>query len=231
MILCVCVFGYSAFQLYSIFNTKQEVKNEVKDIVKEDIQTDDGFTIDWASLKKKNSDIIAWIYVPDCDISYPVVQTTDNSFYLSHTFLKKENYMGAVFLDYNSSSDFSDSNSVVYGHSVDTGGMFTDLKKFKDEDFYKNHQEFYLFTEEANYICHVMCFAHDKEDSMYYETSFMNENELLSLQNNALYFSEVNFDTTRITLSTCDLDYGDSSNIRYILVGCLEKTDDVIVVE
>ena len=111
------VFLYSAFQLFKILKANWDEKREKDRIIEignipEDPEAP--FTINWEALKKENDQIKAWIIVPDTNISYPIVQGTDNDYYLHHTFGKQENYAGAVFIDYHNKPDFSDNNTLIY---------------------------------------------------------------------------------------------------------------------
>ena len=85
LVVCLCVFGYSAYNLWDIYSQKQQVENETKQLEKSVIKKKDKeekqvLDPDWSKLKAENEDIVAWIYVPDCDISFPVMQTKDNQF-------------------------------------------------------------------------------------------------------------------------------------------------------
>ncbi len=102
LVVCLCVFGYSAYNLWDIYSQKQQVENETKQLEKSVIKKKDKeekkvLDPDWSKLKAENEDIVAWIYVPDCDISFPVVQTKDNQFYLNHTVSKEYNDRGSIF--------------------------------------------------------------------------------------------------------------------------------------
>lgn len=73
--------------------------------------------VDFRELKNKNNDTVAWINVNNTNINYPVVQTDNNDYYLTHSFDKTNNEAGWVFLDYRNDSSFSDKNTIVYAHS------------------------------------------------------------------------------------------------------------------
>ena len=84
--------------------------------------------VDFASLEAINPDIVGWIYIEALDISYPVVHGEDNDFYLHRTFEKKDNFAGSIFVEYRNSGDFSDPNTIVYGHNMKNQSMFGKLK-------------------------------------------------------------------------------------------------------
>ena len=232
IVICLGVFCYSGYQLYLIFAENNVVKQETKEL-KKIVNEKKGTEIDWSAMKAKNEDIVGWLYIPDCKISFPVVQGDDNSFYLNHTIEKEYNNNGSVFLDCNTVSDYSGDNHVMYGHSVEGGGMCTDLKNYVDEDFFNNHKEIYLLTPDGNYIGHVFVFAKTLYGSYYYLNSFGDRKEeiLNKWKSEALYMNEVEDPSHFITLSTCDLDYGFYSLNRFVLVAALEKTDEPITVE
>lgn len=239
LVVCLCVFGYSAYNLWDIYSQKQQVENETKQLEKSVIKKKDKeekqvLDPDWSKLKAENEDIVAWIYVPDCDISFPVMQTKDNQFYLNHTVSKEYNDRGSIFLDANANGQFQDDNSIIYGHSVEGGGMFTLLKNYCDEDFFKSHPVFYLLTPDVNYKCHVFTFAKTTEDSVFYTTSFgdYRQETLNSMQQMSTYFNELDdIDANYVSLSTCDLEYGFNSNHRFVLTGLMVKTSDDIVLK
>ena len=229
-LICLGVFGYSAFQLYQIYSIKHAVNNEVQELEKTIKKEDDIYEVDWDSLKEKNNDIIGWILMPDSEISFPIVQGQDNSYYLNHTYLKEENRMGSIFLNEANQSDFSDVNSIIYGHSVDTGGMFTSLKEFKDETYYQDHSYFYLLTPQQNYKCSIVCFSQVQDGCDYYLTNFDITQMMSMYQNTATHYTQLDSVEKVVTLSTCDLDYGGHSSYRFVLVASLEKYDGLIKV-
>ena len=102
-------------------------------------ETDENYTrkIDFDSLKATNPDVIAWVYIPGTVIDYPILwKEYDIEYYLHHDINHKESYY-SVYMDGYSNSDFSTLNNIIYGHHMKDGKMFTDITKFKNEDFFK----------------------------------------------------------------------------------------------
>ena len=106
-------------------------------------------TVDFQALRKINLDIIAWIRIPDTKIDYPVVQGTDNEFYLKHTFKKTEHVAGSIFLDKDNSPDFSNRKSILYGHNMKDGSMFQGLHKYENEQYLETHNKVYLYLPDG----------------------------------------------------------------------------------
>lgn len=235
LVIALGVFAFSAYQLYTIYLGSKQVDNERDQLAQIANKEKEGFEPDWQALKEQNPDIIAWIYVPGCDnISFPIVQGQDNSYYLDHTAMKEYNIRGAIFLDHETSGDFSEENNLVYGHSVDGGGMFTSLDRFEDQTFFEDHSYFYLLTPKGNYKCPILAFSKTVEGSSFYlkyedHDTADHKNKIMT---DALYFRDLDVtEKNLITLSTCDLDYGFDSINRLVLVGVLEPTDEPIVIE
>lgn len=91
--------------------------------------------IDFDSLKKKNPQILAWVDIPGTGISYPVVQTQDNEFYISHGINGQKSSSGAIFMDYRNKPDLSDANTILFGHNMRNGSMFAGLRQFKSQSY------------------------------------------------------------------------------------------------
>lgn len=99
------------------------------------------------ALRQTNEDVVAWIWIPDSRISYPVMQGEDNDFYLNHTWQKKENAVGSIFLEWQISPDFSEFNTIVYGHNMKNKTMFSQLHDYQDSRFRDAHPYVYLLTD------------------------------------------------------------------------------------
>lgn len=120
-------------------------------------------------LQKINPDIIGWIEIENTNINYPVLQGTDNSFYLNHDYQKEKNKNGAIFLDANYIWNPPSSNLLIYGHNNQNGTMFEDLLKYKNEKFYQEHP--------------LIRFTTNTEDSYY---------EIISVFNSKVYYKSQN---------------------------------------
>lgn len=236
MLACLCVFAYCAYRLYDIYSGSRQVEQETESLQEHAVKQEETggqkyLEPDWAALKAENPDIIAWLYVPQLGFSYPVVQGSDNSYYLNHTYAGAENYRGAIFLDSGTPSDFSGNNSIVYGHSVDVGGMFTDLEKYENKDFFDANPYFFLLTPQGNYRADIRTFAKTTEGTSFYQSDFGDycpeiEARMLS---EATYSRDVDpAGRPMITLSTCDLDYGFDSENRLALTAVLEPWSEPV---
>ena len=132
MIVALGVFCYSGYQLLSIYQEYKKGSDEYHALENkyidekgmfEEINTDAAEPtmknpIDFAGLKAVNEDIIAWLKVGAIDISYPVTQGKDNDYYLHNTFENQPNIAGCIFMDHGCKKDFSDPNTIIYGHNM-----------------------------------------------------------------------------------------------------------------
>ena len=92
-----------------------------------------------AQLKAKYPDMVGWIKIEGTDIDFPVVQGKDNDFYLNHTYKGEYHPFGEVFMDKDDKPDYSDQNTVLYGHNVRSGHVFHDLEQYKEQSFRDAH--------------------------------------------------------------------------------------------
>ena len=95
----------------------------------------DRLKVDWEGLRATNPDIVAWLYVPMADISYPVVQGDTNDEYLHKAFTGEYRYAGSIFLDSENTKTFTDRNTILYGHNMRDGSMFAPLNSLEREAF------------------------------------------------------------------------------------------------
>lgn len=127
--------------------------NNVKiDEAKVDTQTTERM-LQVQELQKENPDVVGWIEIEGTNINYPVLQGTDNSYYMTHNYKKEETKDGSIFLDKDYDWSIPSSNLLMYGHNMGDGAMFQDLLKYENEEFYKQHPivRFTTATEDAEY--------------------------------------------------------------------------------
>ena len=144
-------------------------------------------------LKKENEDIIGWLEIKDTNINYPILQGTDNEYYLTHNYKKEKVTGGSLFLDKNYDFSIPSSNLLIYGHRNKKGIMFEDLLKYKDEEFYKEHSKIRFTTTEddSEYeiisVFYSRVYYQDEKDVFryYYFINAENEEEYNEYINNA----------------------------------------------
>ena len=102
--------------------------------------------MDFSSLQAINPEIIGWINGKGTRIDYPVLQTDNNDYYLRHMYNREYSLNGAIFMDCRCSKDFSDKNTVIYGHNMRNGAMLEDLEKYKEQVFYDSNALMMLYT-------------------------------------------------------------------------------------
>ncbi len=161
------------------------------------------------TLHKENADLAAWITIEGTDISYPIVKGKDNAFYQNHTFRKKENPSGAIFMDFRNAKDFTDYNTVIYGHNMKDGSMFHGLRNYQDKVYALEHAEISILCDHKKLIYQIIS-AYIRED----EFDFRAQNckspqekrkffEEITMRSENRLFNEPPVDTSLLTLVTC----------------------------
>ena len=240
MIVAIGVFLYAAYQLYLIFAEYHEGTQEY-DVLREyvsmneDTETDTDteeteprttkevieaneipscpITVDFSALKSVNEDIVGWLYIEAIPkISYPIVQGKDNQYYLKHTVEGVENSSASIFMDYRNNSDYSDANTIIYGHNMKNLSMFGLLKQMKDPEVFAKSPYIWIVTEQEEICYEVFSARNVSEHDALYNQLRIDPEEFLALLGEYHAASEVEsahtFDGTEqiITLSTCTSD-------------------------
>lgn len=177
-------------------------------------------------LSAEHSDSVAWLYIPDTNINYPVMQSGDNEYYAHRAADGSYLYAGSLFMDYRCSSDFSDFNSVIYGHNMGNGTMFADIPNYENEEYFMNHSYGWLTTENDVRLIDFFAVARTSDTSGLYLAA-PNFNEWDNrLRNCASIYKEVEVTESDhlLMLSTCTSAEGNS---RTILVGKIIEESDV----
>lgn len=171
----------------------------------------DFLNIDFTELKKINSDVVSYIEVPGTSVKYPVVKTTDNKYYLRHSFDKSYNKAGWIFMDYRNDAYDYQNNTIIYGHKRNDGTMFTSLKNVLTEEWFKNEDNriIKLANEKENTIWQIFSVYKIEQESYYLATKFKTDKlykEFLEdMQKRSIFDfkASVNIQDKILTLSTC----------------------------
>lgn len=124
--------------------------------------------IDFDTLHAISKDAVAWLYAPGGGINYVVAQAGDNDYYLHRLLNGAEAKAGTLFMDYQNHSDFSDWNTMIYGHHMKNGTMFASLVKYQDQEYYEKHPVMYLYTPGQRMKLEILAgYTTDIEDSVY----------------------------------------------------------------
>ena len=176
--------------------------------------------VDFDILRAQNPDIIGWIYSPDTPINYPIAQSEDNDYYLRRLTDGTRNTAGTIFVDFRNSADFSDRNTLVYGHNMKNDTMFGTLSEYDSQSYYDSHRTLWLLTPERSWKLEPIAGFVTRADSDSY-TLFDSGEALHGYLEGALarseFESEVPIDRVEriVTLSTCTYQGVDK---RFILV-------------
>ena len=153
---------------------------------------------------------IAWIWFEDDRLNYPIMQSEDNTKYMIKDFQGNDSDTGSLFLDYRASADFTDSNSIIYGHNMRDRTMFGALRTYKDDlGFLENHKYFQIITPEGRTRYMIFAFMDVPKNSYIYDVVGAdpdNMREFLDTIEYKTYIDtgiEPTVDDKIITLSTC----------------------------
>ena len=246
LIVAIAVFCYAAFNLYHIYTEYKkgtDEYNQIEEMAVTERDADSGevagpnaqlkppIEVDFDKLKSVNEDVVGWIYVDALpDISYPIVKGKDNQTYLHQTYEKNYNFAGTIFVDYENSGDFSDCNTLVYGHNMKNGSMFGHLKKFREDDrLYKQDKYFWILTPERNYRYEIISAYTTGVNSDTY-TLFKGPGEEFEKYLETIKgYSEIQTDDTDltikdriVTLSTCTVN----ESTRFVVQGKRVDAED-----
>ena len=172
---------------------------------------------EYKTLHAKNQKMIGWLKIKGTNIDYPVMQTSDNEYYLNHNFNQEKDNNGSLFLDCDCVVYPKSTNMIIYGHHMKSGNMFGNLQKYAKESYYKDHSTisfdtiYEKGTYEVMYVFYSKVYDNDDLVFKYYQFTeansenefnyYMEEMKKLSLYDTGV---EAKFGDTLLTLSTCD---------------------------
>lgn len=185
--------------------------------------------MDFETLRSVIPDIVGWIVIDGTNINYPIVQGTDNAFYLEHLPDGTPNRAGSIMLDMENSPDWTDDLSVIHGHRMRTGDMFGSLSLFAEADYAGDHLTMTLYTPQGDYRIELIaaCTVDGKE--LGFPANFRDDAAFSAYVRQLTRRSAYQADFTPVRedrlviLSTCAYTY---DNARFVLLGRLVPMDE-----
>lgn len=234
IIVCLSIIGYKYYnynkddKLNSEIQDLQPVINEASDSDNNSSGENDGQdqskegnyvnSANEEELKSINSDYKMWIQIENTNINYPVVQGSDNDYYLKHNFRKESNISGTVFVESANDID-NDKNIILYGHNMRNGTMFNNITNYKEESFFNEDNKINIIMNNTLYEYEVFSVYVKNVSEVNLAIGFANEDEFINYAYNeaeeSLYKKDVDFsaEDNLITLVTCSYEFTDARTI------------------
>jgi sortase B len=236
LIILIAVFVYSGYQLtqylydgYASSNLNDRMKEQYEAAQKaqqklihadqEELteeQLKQSYQERFDQLLEINSDIVGWIKIENTGIDYPVVQSSDNDYYLNHNVEKQPSARGSIFMDYRNTNVNDDLHTVIYGHDMKDGSMFGQLSKYKDEVYYSEHDMItFEGTEGPTKFQIFSVYIYSPEDR-FFEYEFADDQQYNAYLDKIVKKSrydtgiKVTSDDQLLTLVTCEDDVNDA---------------------
>lgn len=245
MAILIFVMLFSGYKVYSIYKN-YNVGTTVYDDVAEEVGAtpidlahfDTRLDIDWAKLKAKNSDVKAWLRNMGTVINYPIVQGSDNDYYLERLIDGTWNDKGTLFVDFRCKDPFNDFLTIIYGHRMRDKSMFYTLGEYfegRQNPYFSEHPTMELYTPGKNYDLQIFGAAeiestdgtlynfniYDEEDKQAYIDWILNHNELAGYDNRFTVTPEDRI----VMLSTCTLRGSANDSHRVVVWGKLTEVE------
>ena len=206
MMCIICVFftiyfGYKILSWHKDNKNTEKIMEQIESVVTINIE---GNSFNIAGLGRLNPDTVGWLRVENTKIDYPIVQTTNNEYYLKHSFDKSDNRAGWIFVDYRNTLDYNDKNIVIYGHNRKDESMFGTLKEALSKEI-----KIYLLLGNEIQKYEPFSVYTIKKENYYLSTNFDNDYEfekyLKTVKDRSIKNFSVNVSTQDkiLTLSTC----------------------------
>lgn len=185
--------------------------------------------VDFDALNEINRDLFAWIYINDTNIDYPIAQhPVEDDFYLNHDMYGDARFAGCPYIRLSNKNDFSDPNTVVYGHNMKSGSMFSTLHYFQNGDFFASHPYIYVYTSDKILVYEIFAARFFSDDDLLVKYNFADPVSYQkfiddiynnkSMRNNIRNEVDVTINDRILTLSTC---VGGSPAERFLVHGKL----------
>lgn len=184
--------------------------------------------LDWNAIKEENEHIYAWIYIPGTNVDYPIVQhPTDRTFYLRRGLDGKKLTAGCIFTEHMNTTDFTDPNTLIYGHNMRNQTMFATIHNFEDKEFFENNRYIYIYMPDKVLVYDVfaaygrdskhmlLAYSYDSEKDIQKNFDAIFKNKYKAIFRDGV---ELTTEDKIISLSTCIRGEDDK---RYIVQGVL----------
>ncbi|MCR4754624.1 MAG: class B sortase [Lachnospiraceae bacterium] len=230
LILALCILGSVGYLVFyfTLYEKNDMEYTELAELKKEDV----GGTVEinyeeakdkppvlkkYETLYQKNRRLVGWLSIPGCDIDYPVMQTSNNEYYLDHNYNQDYDKNGSLFMDKDCTPAFPNDNMIIYGHHMKSGKMFGNLNRYAKQDFWEKNPNFNFDTiyetgtYAVMYVFRSRIYAQDEIVFKYYQfidASSADEfdSNMDAMADMSLYDTGVTavYGDRLITLSTCD---------------------------
>jgi len=181
--------------------------------------------IDFPAWQSLNADVRAWIHNEAIVVDHPILKSPDNEYYLTRDLDLSYKAMGSIFFDFRNKNDFSDPNTIIYGHNFDNGLMFSNLVWYKNQQFFEQNPFYYLYTPEQVFRVDIAAgIVVNETDTTYLVVDFNSDAEFRSLiqtiEENSVIETEIELtpQDRLVTLYTCTNDW---QGQRFVVIGKL----------
>ena len=179
--------------------------------------------VDFTAWQNLNGDVRAWIHNEAIRVDHPILKSPDNEYYLTRDLDLSYKAMGSIFFDFRNQTDFSDPNTIIYGHNFDNGLMFSNLVWYKNQQFYEKHPFYYLYTPEQVFRVDIAAgIVVSETDVTYLVVDFDSDTEFRNLiqtiEENSVIDTEIVLtpEDRMVTLYTCTNDW---QGQRFVVIG------------
>lgn len=211
VIIVIAFAGYAFYDIHEVYN-ESKLSDDIIKFKPGQYQEETAEKFNLADLQKNiNEDICGWIRIDDTNIDYPILFPHTSLEYLDKDYKKNYTPGGSIFIDNQNDRYFKDNYTVIYGHNMDGNTMFSDVKLFKEKDFFEKHKGGKLYTGEEVYDIKIYTFniLDSNKDIAYRVGRYKNghNSELIANFEKSLVFKndiKINPEDQLIILTTCN---------------------------
>ncbi len=213
-LICIVVIFFASWQLIDYFLTYEKVEKQEEELQQKTV------TSSLTQLQKQYDGLVGWIKINHTKVDYPIMQATNNEFYLTHNYEGEKFRAGSIFLDYRNDPLLNDRHSIIYGHDLRNGSMFGQLRQYEEQSFADTNRHFTIELANERLTLEVFSAYQTTTDFYYIETVFTNESygqfiETIKEKSVITFDGNININDQIITLSTCVSD--DSGDERFVV--------------